>query len=66
MTTTAHRVYKQDHTGTGILKSEHRTKEWALIAAQLAKAGTEPTILAGNVWYVASPKGDGRWDVKYV
>lgn len=62
-----HRVYQQDHTGRGVLRSEHPTPEAALAAATTGKAGSKPSLIRANIWYVASPRGTtGMWDIQFV
>lgn len=61
--TTKIRVYRADHTGTGILQSEHDRPSDAIRAARDGKAADTPSPLNPRPhWYVAFPLSDGRWD----
>lgn len=56
------RVYRQDHTGSGVLVSEHTYPSSAIRAAIEGKKNAPPSLITANVWWVAFPIGGGRWD----
>ena len=67
MSTVTHRVYQQDHTGMGILRSEHEDRDEALAVATEGKRTSKPSLIRANIWYVASPRGTtGMWDITYI